>query len=89
MVGIVVVELKRVASPGQFMMEIRIPFRDLHDTILKGEQEYILPTGERLHLSYRTSLVVAPASVVHNWRNELSRFAPSLSLIDSVMPFFL
>ena len=27
---------------------------------------------------YRTSLVVAPASVVHNWRNELERFAPSL-----------
>ncbi len=30
---------------------------------------------------YRTSLVVAPASVVHNWRNELSRFAPSLSVM--------
>lgn len=25
-----------------------------------------------------TFLVIAPASVVHNWRNELSRFAPSL-----------
>ncbi len=36
---------------------------------------------ERLHLPYRTSLVVAPASVVHNWRNELSRFAPSLSVM--------
>ena len=32
-------------------------------------------------LPYRTSLVVAPASVVHNWRNELSRFAPSLSVM--------
>lgn len=30
---------------------------------------------------YRTSLVVAPASVVHNWRNELARFAPSLSVM--------
>ena len=27
---------------------------------------------------FKTSLVVAPASVVHNWRNELQRFAPSL-----------
>ncbi len=32
-------------------------------------------------LPYRTSLVVAPASVVHNWRNELTRFAPSLSVL--------
>ena len=35
----------------------------------------------RLNIPYRTSLVVAPASVVHNWRNELSRFAPSLSVL--------
>ena len=27
---------------------------------------------------FRTSLVVAPASVVHNWMNELRHFAPSL-----------
>ncbi len=31
---------------------------------------------------YATSLVVAPASVVHNWRNELQRFAPSLLVCD-------
>lgn len=37
--------------------------------------------GGQFHLPYRTSLVVAPASVVHNWRNELTRFAPSLSLM--------
>ena len=30
------------------------------------------------HCEYKTSLVVAPASVVHNWHNELARFAPSL-----------
>ena len=29
-------------------------------------------------MEYLTSLVVAPASVVHNWRNELRRFAPNL-----------
>ena len=27
---------------------IRIPFADLRDTILRGEQEYMLPTGEQL-----------------------------------------
>ncbi len=28
--------------------KLRIPFRDLRDTILQGEQEYMLPTGQRL-----------------------------------------
>lgn len=28
----------------------------------------------------KTSLVIAPASVVHNWRNELAHFAPSLTV---------
>ena len=28
----------------------------------------------------KTSLVIAPSSVVHNWRNELKRFAPSLTV---------
>lgn len=27
---------------------LRIPFRDLRETILRGEQDYMLPTGERL-----------------------------------------
>ena len=31
-------------------------------------------------LPHRTSLVIAPASVVHNWRKELQRFAPSLTV---------
>ena len=38
-------------------------------------------SGKLFHLPYRTSLVVAPASVVHNWRNELACFAPSLSVM--------
>jgi superfamily II DNA or RNA helicase len=33
-----------------------------------------------LALDYKPSLVVAPASVVYNWRNELQRFAPTLSV---------
>ena len=32
-------------------------------------------------LPHYTSLVVAPASVVYNWRNELARFAPTLSVM--------
>ncbi len=31
-------------------------------------------------LPRKTSLVIAPSSVVHNWRNELKRFAPSLTV---------
>ena len=46
-----------------------------------GKREEETANDERLDLPYRTSLVVAPASVVHNWRNELSRFAPSLSVM--------
>lgn len=50
------------------------------DEEMKGE-----PDGGTANLphspftfQYKTSLVVAPVSVVHNWRNELARFAPSL-----------
>jgi superfamily II DNA or RNA helicase len=32
--------------------------------------------------SARPSLVVAPRSVVHNWRDEAQRFAPGLALLD-------
>ena len=48
---------------------------------MQGKREEETANDERLDLPYRTSLVVAPASVVHNWRNELSRFAPSLSVM--------
>ena len=51
------------------------------DEEMQGKSEEGTASGERLALPYRTSLVVAPASVVHNWRNELSRFAPSLSVM--------
>ena len=34
-----------------------------------------------LTIPFKTSLVVAPASVVHNWRNEISRFAPLLTVL--------
>ena len=51
------------------------------DEEMQGKSEEGTACGERLALPYRTSLVVAPASIVHNWRNELSRFAPSLSVM--------
>ena len=51
------------------------------DEEMQGKNEEGTTNGDRLALPYRTSLVVAPASVVHNWRNELSRFAPSLSVM--------
>ena len=45
------------------------------DEEMRGTAPPVSPAGT---LEYRTSLVVAPASVVHNWQNELARFAPSL-----------
>ena len=47
---------------------------------MRGNSQESSSEGQ-FHLPYRTSLVVAPASVVHNWRNELARFAPSLSVM--------
>ncbi len=35
-------------------------------------------------MKYHTSLVIAPASVVHNWYNELHRFAPSLQVCSYI-----
>ena len=51
------------------------------DEEMQGKSVEETGTGGKLALTYRTSLVVAPASVVHNWRNELSRFAPLLSVM--------
>lgn len=33
-------------------------------------------------ISYKTILVVSPASIVYNWRNELHRFAPRLTVCE-------
>lgn len=35
-------------------------------------------------LEYRTNIVISPASVVHNWRNELKKFAPSLNVLEYI-----
>ena len=42
---------------------LRIPFRDLRDTILRGEQEYMLPTGEILLIPNEWLPLVATVSV--------------------------
>jgi superfamily II DNA or RNA helicase len=58
-------------------------------TTQRNQQPGLLFTEEEMrgqakqpfsNLPPTTSLVVAPASVVHNWRNELQRFAPSLTV---------
>ncbi|MBQ0020000.1 MAG: DEAD/DEAH box helicase [Bacteroidales bacterium] len=38
--------------------------------------------GKHLQHPYRTSLIFCPPSLVFNWRNELKRFAPSLSVCE-------
>lgn len=39
--------------------------------------------GEKsLHHPFRTSIILCPASLVFNWRNELKRFAPQLSVCE-------
>ena len=48
---------------------------------MRGESVSGTENDAKFSLPFRTSMVVAPASVVHNWRNELARFAPSLSVM--------
>lgn len=43
--------------------------------LLKYKEE----TPER---DFKTILIVSPAALTHNWRNELQKFAPSLSLLE-------
>ncbi len=70
-------EATKVARP----INEPLPGMLFSDEEMQGKSKEKTAHGERLALPYRTSLVVAPASVVHNWRNELSRFAPSLSVM--------
>ena len=47
---------------------------------MKGEAEKI--SDAKSDLPYITTLVISPASVVYNWRNELHRFAPRLTVCE-------
>ncbi len=49
-----------------------LEYKETAQTVRKPQTGLLFP--------YHTSLVVAPASVVHNWHNELRRFAPSLQV---------
>ena len=51
-----------------------------HSTLHLPPSSFHLPPSS-LH-PYHSSLVVAPTSVVQNWRNELARFAPSLKVLN-------
>ena len=44
----------------------------------EGNSSDCKSSNSKFAVPFLTSLVVAPASVVHNWMNELKRFAPSL-----------
>ena len=59
------------ASPGMLFSEEEMKGETLHAPLPRRE-------GSGVGLPFHTSLVVAPASVVHNWMNELQRFAPTL-----------
>lgn len=44
----------------------------------------LFPEEETTATTYCTCLVVTPASIVYNWRNEFLKFAPSLSVLEYV-----
>lgn len=60
--------------------------------LLKYKEESCRRTGlahadvaeETSRPDYHTCLIVAPASVEHNWRSELQRFAPSLTVLSYI-----
>ena len=66
-------------APGMLFTE-----EEMQGTSPLHQEESLHPSPFTFHLSPKKNpspkpaLVVAPASVVHNWRNELQRFAPSL-----------
>ena len=70
---------KEVAQSRQTALQ-PLPGMLFSDDEMRGSTQEACTEGS-FHLPYYTSLVVAPASVVHNWRNELSRFAPSLTVL--------
>ena len=65
-------ETAKIATPTT-----AVPGMLFSEEEMKGEAQSSIINSQS-PIPFHTSLVVAPASVVHNWMNELRRFAPSL-----------
>ena len=65
-------ETAKVVTP-----QVTVPGMLFTEEEMRGEDQSSM-TNSQSSIPFRTSLVIAPASVVHNWMNELQRFAPSL-----------
>ncbi len=74
------IQYKGMAKASQ-TAKLPVPGMFFTEEEMRGESDQGTANGEKFHLPYRTSVVVAPVSVVHNWRNELARFAPSLTVL--------
>lgn len=53
-------------------------------SIEEMQGESTVEPDSRTNIPYKTVLVVSPASVVYNWRNELHRFAPKLLVCEYI-----
>lgn len=51
---------------------------------MQGQDKTCDNESQNGHIPYRTCVVISPASVVHNWKNELKRFAPSLNVMEYI-----
>ncbi|MBQ0048634.1 MAG: DEAD/DEAH box helicase [Bacteroidales bacterium] len=60
----------------------QLQIEDLFSDFFADNQQNSSPKKEELCHPYRTNIILCPSSLVFNWRNELKRFAPSLSVCE-------
>ena len=67
----------------EFMIPTQLDLFSGDVTSVEGAGEKIDEIGMEIltEKHFRTCLIMAPASVVHNWKNELAKFAPSLTTL--------
>ncbi len=53
---------------------------DENDTQIVQNQLSLFDTGKNISSQGITNLIVLPKSLIHNWKNEISKFAPSLKI---------